>query len=256
MLLAIDAGNTNVVFALYDGTKKLGSWRIATDARRTADEYAVWLFQICAIAGIRLADISDVIVASVVPPVTFNLQWLCRKHFHREGIFVTKDLDLGVRILLDNPREAGIDRVLNVVAAGATYETPLVVVDIGTATTFDIVDRNGDYAGGVIAPGPHPSLEALHLIAAQLPKVEIVRPERVIGRGTVAAMTSGIFWGYVGLIEGLVTRIQEEFGAKMEVITTGGLGVTFAEASPMIHHYDRDLTIRGLVQIYERIKAR
>ena len=256
MLLAIDAGNTNVVFALYDGTTKLGSWRIATDARRTADEYAVWLHQIFTIAGIRQVDIHDVIVASVVPPVTFNLQWLCRKHFHQEGIFVSKDTDLGIRILIDNPREAGIDRVLNVVAAGTTYETPLIVVDIGTATTFDIVDQNGDYAGGVIAPGPHPSLEALHLIAAQLPKVEIVRPERVIGRGTVGAMTSGIFWGYVGLIEGLVTRIQEEFGAEMEVITTGGLGVTFAEASPMIHHYDRDLTIRGLVQIYQRIKAR
>ena len=256
MLLAIDAGNTNVVFALYDGTTKLGSWRIATDARRTADEYAVWLHQIFTIAGIRQVDIHDVIVASVVPPVTFNLQWLGRKHFHQEGIFVSKDTDLGIRILIDNPREAGIDRVLNVVAAGTTYETPLIVVDIGTATTFDIVDQNGDYAGGVIAPGPHPSLEALHLIAAQLPKVEIVRPERVIGRGTVGAMTSGIFWGYVGLIEGLVTRIQEEFGAEMEVITTGGLGVTFAEASPMIHHYDRDLTIRGLVQIYQRIKAR
>ena len=255
MLLAIDAGNTNVVFAVVDGRNKIGSWRISTDTRRTADEYAVWLKQILRTGDATEQDITDIILGSVVPAATFNLTWLCRKHFGREPKVVTPTMDLGIKIGLDNPAEAGIDRIVNAIAARESYPTPLVVVDIGTATTFDVVDRDGNYLGGVIAPGPHPSLEALHNIAAQLPKVEIDRPDRVIGRGTVGAMKSGIFWGYVSLIEGLLTRIEREYGASMTVIATGGLGVTFAEATPAIHHYDRDLTIRGLIDIHRRMRA-
>ncbi|MCA8908852.1 MAG: type III pantothenate kinase [Rhodospirillaceae bacterium] len=255
MLLAIDAGNTNVVFAVADGGRIAGTWRISTDTRRTADEYAVWLHQVLTLSGLTPRDITDVILGSVVPAVSFNLTWLCRKHLGREPKVVTKDLDLGIEIRLDNPAEAGIDRIVNAIAAGSSYPTPLIVVDIGTGTTFDVIDAEGHYIGGAIAPGPHPSLEALHSIAAQLPKVQIERPRQVIGRGTVAAMQSGIFWGYVSLIEGLLKRIQEEFGAEMTVIATGGLGITFAEATPMIHHYDRDLTIRGLIAIYDRMTA-
>ena len=253
MLLAIDAGNTNVVFAVYDRSRDLDIWRISTDTRRTADEYGVWLGQIMGAAGIQKSDISAVILGSVVPAATFNLTWLSRKHLGIEPLVVSKDMDLGITIRLDNPAEAGVDRIVNAIAAQSSYPTPLVVIDIGTGTTFDVVNRAGDYVGGVIAPGPHPSLEALHNVAAQLPKVQIVRPDRVIGRGTVGAMQSGIFWGYVSLIEGLLQRIEAEFGARMTVIATGGLGVTFAEATPAIHHYDRDLTIRGLIALYERI---
>ena len=257
MLMAIDAGNTNVVFALYEDRQAIGSWRISTDARRTADEYAVWLYQILAMAGHRHEDVTEIVVASVVPAATFNIEELCRKHFDVRPLVVTKDpAVLGIEILIDNPREAGIDRLVNIVAAKAKYPAPSIVVDIGTATTFDISDADGNYIGGVIAPGPHPSLEALHRIAAQLPKVEIVKPDRVIGKGTVGAMTSGLYWGYIGLIEGLLSRIQEEYGSGMTVIATGGLSRTFCESTSAIQHYDADLTIRGLVDIHERARSK
>ena len=256
MLMAVDAGNTNVVFALYDGRDAIGSWRISTDARRTADEYAVWLYQILTMAGHRHEDVTEIVIASVVPAATFNIEELCRKHFDVKPLVVTKDPALlGIEILIDNPKEAGTDRLVNIVAAKSTYPSPFIVVDIGTATTFDISDADGNYIGGVISPGPHPSLEALHRIAAQLPKVEIVKPERVIGKGTVGAMTSGLYWGYIGLIEGLLSRIQDEYGAEMTVIATGGLSRLFCESTSAIHHFDADLTIRGLVDIHERARS-
>ncbi|QQP92121.1 type III pantothenate kinase [Skermanella sp. TT6] len=260
MLLAIDAGNTNVVFAIFDGDRKQGQWRIATDSRRTADEYAVWLTSLMAMKGLKREDVDAAILGSVVPAATFNLQRLCRDHFGVEPMRIGEPgVRLGIEIRIDNPREAGADRLLNAIAAVATYPAPLVVVDIGTGTTFDIVDAEGGFCGGVIAPGPSLALDALHRVAAQLPKVDIVRPPTVIGKGTVGAMQSGMFWGYLSMIEGLLTRIQAELSPTgdppVTVIVTGGLGTQFAEATSMIHHIDNELTLRGLLLVHQRNMA-
>jgi type III pantothenate kinase len=258
MLLAIDAGNTNVLFAVYDGPVQRGTWRCATDARRTGDEYAVWLSQLLALKGIGAGSICGAIISSVVPGATFNLKRLCRDHFGCEPMVVGDPaLALGVRALVDRPDEVGADRLVNAVAAAHDYPAPLVVIDFGTATTFDVVDGNGDFCGGVIAPGINLSLDALDRAAAKLPRVDIAQPEHVIGTNTVACMQSGIFWGYIGLIEGLVQRIRSEFqgaGADrpMTVIGTGGLAVLFARATPVIQHIDSEMTLRGLMLIYER----
>ncbi|PWC55857.1 type III pantothenate kinase [Azospirillum sp. TSO22-1] len=257
MLLAIDAGNTNVVFAVFDGDEKRGQWRISTDSRRTADEYAVWLFSLMAVKGLKPADIHAAVLSSVVPAATFDLTRLCSNHFQCEPMRVgDPGVDLGIKVLLDNPKEAGADRLVNSIAAAETYPAPLIIVDIGTGTTFDVVDRDGNFVGGAIAPGPSLALDALHKVAAQLPKVEIVRPARVVGKGTVAAMQSGMFWGYTSMIEGLITRISAELSPTgdppVTVIATGGLGRTFAEATSMIHHVDNELTMRGLLSVYKR----
>lgn len=253
MLLAIDAGNTNIVFAVYDGDRKQGLWRMATDGRRTGDDYAVWLIALMKMRGLDPSAVHHAILASVVPAATFNLLILCREHFGCDPMIVgAPGVDLGVEVRIDNPAEVGSDRLVNVVSARAVYPPPLIVVDIGTATTFDIVDGDGHYCGGVIAPGPAASLDALHRNAAKLPKVDIVRPDRVIGKGTVGAMKSGIFWGYVGLIEGLLRRIMDEYGSPMTVIATGGVVDNFAAATDMIHHTDPEITLRGLLLIFRR----
>lgn len=257
MLLAIDAGNTNIVFAVFDGAQQKGQWRIATDSRRTSDEYAVWLVSLMAMRGLRPVDVTRSILSSVVPAATFNLAKLCRDHFGTDPMRVgDPDVQLGIKNLLRNPREAGADRLVNAVSAGAAYPKPLIVVDIGTGTTFDVVNADGDFVGGIIAPGPQLALDALHKVAAQLPKVEIVRPEQVIGYGTISAMQSGMFWGYLSMIEGLITRIKAELSPTgtppVTVITTGGLGSVFAQATHMIDHIDSELTLRGLRLIYER----
>lgn len=253
MLLAIDAGNTNIVFAVYDGQKQRGAWRIATDGRRTADEYAVWLIQLMALVKLRPIDITSAILASVVPEASFNLIRLCKVHFNCAPLVVGQpDLDLGIEARIDVPAEAGADRLVNAIGARLKYTPPLIVIDIGTATTFDIVDAEGHFAGGVIAPGPASSLTALHQVAAKLPKVDIVRPARVVGKGTVGAMQSGMFWGYVGLIEGIVDRIKVELDIPVTVIGTGGLCALFAKASDVFDHLDDDLTLLGLREIYRR----
>ena len=258
MLLVVDAGNTNVVFAVYENGTQRGLWRCATDAKRTADEYAVWLTQLLTLRGLYPKQISDAIIASVVPGATFNLKRLCKDHFRCEPLIVgDARLDLGVKAVVGRPEEVGADRLVNAYAAAQAYRPPLIIVDFGTATTFDVVNSDGDYCGGVIAPGINLSLEALDRAAAKLPRVEIVQPARVIGTSTVACMQSGIFWGYIGLIEGLVGRIRNEFlaevpAAAMPVIATGGLAVLFARATPVIDHVDAELTLRGLVLIHNR----
>ena len=253
MLLAIDAGNTNVVFAVFDGETLVGSWRCATDARRTADEYAVWLKSLMQWGGFDPMRIDGAILGSVVPAATWNLTRLCRAHFGCEPLVVgAPGVSLGIAVRMDRPEEVGADRLVNAVAASQIYDGPFVVVDFGTATTFDVVDADGSYCGGVIAPGINLSMEALQRATAKLPRVDIVLPRKVIGTGTVSAMQSGIFWGYIGLIEGLVARIQSEFGHKMTVIGTGGLAPLFAEATPVIEHIDAELTLRGLRLIHHR----
>ncbi|HEY0522299.1 MAG TPA: type III pantothenate kinase [Stellaceae bacterium] len=253
MLLAINSGNTNCVFAVFEGETMRGAWRAATNYKRTADEYAVWLTQLMALEGLTRADIDAVIIANVVPPVAFDLKSLCRRYFHCEPLIVGEPpCSLGIQVLLDRPDEVGADRVVNAVGGKARFGSPLIVIDLGTATTFDIIDRVGNYHGGVIAPGINLSLQALEMAAAKLPTIAIRRPATVIGRDTVPAMQSGLFWGYVGLIEGLVERIRAEFGEPMRVIATGGLAPLFAGATSVIEAVDPDLTLWGLRLIYER----
>jgi len=257
MLLAIDAGNTNVVFAVFEGEERRGHWRISTEARRTSDEYAVWLTSLMAMKGLKPSDVKASILSSVVPAATRDLVRLCTDHFGCEPMRIGDPaVKLGIEVRIDNPREAGADRLVNAVSAVSRYAPPLIVLDIGTGTTFDVVDRDGAFAGGVIAPGPSLSLDALHRVAAQLPKVDILRPERVIGRGTVAAMQSGMYWGYTGMIEGILRRIKAELSPTgdppVTVIGTGGLVRLFAEATGMVDHVDGDLTLRGLHLIHQR----
>jgi type III pantothenate kinase len=254
MLLAIDSGNTNVVCAVYAGDELRGSWRAATNPNRTADEYAVWLIQLMAMSGLAPSDIDATIIGSVVPEATFNLVRLCQRYFGSDPLMVGRsDCFLGIGIDVDMPKEeVGADRVANAVAAQDRYQPPLIVLDFGTATTFDIIDRLGNYCGGVIAPGINLSLRALDMAAAQLPRIGIRRPPAVVGRSTVPAMQSGVFWGYVGLIEGLIQRIRTERGEAMEVIATGGLAPLLAGATKVISRVDSDLTLWGLRLIYRR----
>ena len=252
MLLAIDSGNTNTVFAVFDEDGKIaGEWRSSTDTERTADEFGMWLTQLMERQGVQPDDIKAAILATVVPATLFGLKTLTRKYFGCDPLVVgDTGVDLGIGVLVDRPDEVGADRLVNAVAAQETYGGPLIVLDFGTATTFDVVDRCGNYSGGVIAPGVNLSLEALHMAAAQLPRVAIEKPDHIIGKGTVEAMKSGIFWGYIGMIEGLVKGIRDETGCDMEVISTGGLAPLFSGYTSCINHTDPDLTLRGLYSIH------
>ena len=256
MLLAIDSGNTNVVFAVYDGEALKGVWRSANDPRRTADEYAVWLTQLMSLRDITRADIDGEIIASVVPQALFNLVSLCERYFSGTTMVIgDPGVDLGLRILVDRPEQVGADRLVTAVSTFSRYGGPSIVIDFGTATTFDVVDGDGNYQGGVIAPGINLSAEALHMASAQLPRVKIQATDRIIGKSTIPAMQSGIFWGYIGMIEGLVSRMKQEFGGPMTVVATGGLAALFAGATALIDHTDRELTIRGLLEVYQRNRA-
>jgi type III pantothenate kinase len=256
MLLAIDVGNTNTKLAIFDGGALKGAWRIATDTTRTADEYAVWLTQLMELQGLRRGDLDTGIIASVVPETTFNLVTLCRRYFSIQPLLVGEpSVKLGIKAVIDRPEEVGADRLVNAVAAQERYGGPLIIVDFGTATTFDLVDRDGNYAGGVIAPGINLSLKALYMAAAKLPRVDIRRPQRAIATNTVQAMQSGIFWGYIGLIEGIVARMRAEAEAELPVIATGGLAPMFAGATSAITSVDSDITLRGLLLIHERNRA-
>ncbi|MCX8133688.1 MAG: type III pantothenate kinase [Roseococcus sp.] len=247
MLLAVDAGNTNVVFAVHDGREWRGRWRIATEAQRTSDEYAVWLLALMQHAGLRPAEVSRAVIGTVVPAALYNLRRLCRDWFGVEPLVARSSLDWGFAILVERPQEVGADRLLNALAAHHHYRGPLVVIDFGTATTFDVVDGEGNYQGGVIAPGINLSIEALHKAAARLPRIGIGRPQAAIGRDTVSAMQSGIFWGYVGLIEGIVARIRAEAEMPgMKVVATGGLAPLLAEGTQVIERVDPDITLEGL----------
>lgn len=253
MLLVINANNTTTVFGVFDGHAKRGAWRIATNANRTADEYAFWLSGLMGLAGIGRGDIDGVILSNVVPQTSFQMKTLCRTYFGGDPLVVGEpDCDPGIGILIDRPEEAGADRIANAVGAKNRYATPAVVIDLGTATTFDVVDAAGNYCGGVISPGIGLSFEALYTRAAKLPRVEIRRPRRAVGRTTVEAMQSGIYWGYIGLIEGTLRRIEAETGQTYTIIGTGGLVPLIADGTSAIHHVDQDLTLLGLVDIYRR----
>ncbi len=252
MLLAVDAGNTNVVFAVHDGHEWRGRWRIATRDDRTSDEYAVWLLALLQFSGLKPSDIDRCVIGTVVPAALYNLRRLAREWFDVEPLIARATVNWGFEIRVERPQEVGADRLLNALASHTHYKGPLVVIDFGTATTFDVVDRDGSYLGGVIAPGINLSIEALHRAAARLPRIGIGRPQAVIGRDTVAAMQSGIYWGYVGMIEGIVSRIQSEYEAPLKVIATGGLAPLFAEGTTVIERIDPDITLEGLRLLAER----
>ena len=253
MLLAIDAGNTNIVFAVHDGKAIRCEWRAVTETTRTADEYAVLLQPLLQLNDLGFGDLDAAIIATVVPAALFDLRQLCRRYLKCEPLVIgDPDVDLGIGVHTDRPHAVGADRLVNTVAAHERYPGALIVVDFGTATTFDVVSENGDYEGGVIAPGINLSAEALHQGAAALPRVAVSRTQAVIGKDTVPAMQSGLYWGYIGLVEGIVARIKQEYGKPMKVIATGGLGKVFHQQTPALDSYDPDLTIRGLVQIHAR----
>jgi len=253
MLLAIDAGNTNIVFAICEGNEIRVQWRTTTKVSRTADEYAVWLAQLLQLEGLSFSDLTETIIATVVPAALFDLRDYCRRYLKCEPLLVgAPEVDLGIGVNADRPSAVGADRLANAVAAHDRYSGAVIVVDFGTATNFDIVAENGDFDGSVIAPGVNLSIEALHQAAALLPRVAIHRAQKVIGKDTVPAMQSGIYWGYVALIEGLIERIKAEYGKPMTVIATGGLAHLFEKDISAIEYIEPDLTIRGLLLIHRR----
>ena len=252
MLLAIEQGNTNTLFAVHDGAEWIAQWRTATQSARTADEYAVWLHQLFSMTDLKFDMLDACIISSVVPQSVFNLRNLARRYLKVEPLVIGENVDLGIPVRLEKPSEAGADRLVNAIGAHAVYPGDLIVIDSGTATTFDVIAADGGFEGGVIAPGINLSMEALHAAAAKLPRVAIRRPEKTIGRDTVGAMQAGVFWGYIALIEGLIIRIREEWGRPMTVVATGGVASLFQGATEAIDHFDSDLTIRGMLEIHRR----
>ncbi|HZT21044.1 MAG TPA: type III pantothenate kinase [Dongiaceae bacterium] len=257
MLLAINANNTNVKFGLFDGDRMVNDWRIRTEGSRTADEYMVWLSQLLALAGLDHKAITETIIATVVPQALYHLRMLCERHLRAPPLVIGEpDVELGIKVLMDKPNEVGADRLANAVGGHALYPGPLIIVDFGTATSFDITDAEGNFIGGAIAPGINLSLEALHMATAKLPRIALEPPGRVIGKDTHGAMQSGVYWGYMGLIEGLVKRISQEHGAPFTTIATGGLAPLFFGATPVIKHLEPEITMRGLVEIHRLSRAR
>jgi type III pantothenate kinase len=253
MLLVIDVGNTNTVFALHKGDEWVASWRSSTDPTRTADDHAVWLSTLMAMEGLELSSIRACIVSSVVPQAKFNFRNLSRRYFGAEPMFVGEpEVRLGVPIRIARPEQVGADRLVAAIGAHQLYEGALVVIDSGTATTFDIVGPDGGFEGGIISPGINLSMRALHDAAAQLTRIAIQKHGRVIGQSTVEAMQSGVFWGYIELIDGLVRRVQAEYGAPLKVIATGGVASLFEGASETIDHFDQSLMEVGLLEVYRR----
>jgi type III pantothenate kinase len=255
MLLAVDAGNTNIVFALLEDGVIRARWRIATDPRRTADQYAVWLHQLLELEGYGRDAVDSVIIGTVVPRATHNLEVLAGKYFGVEPLVAGQgDAAWGIELDVADPRTVGADRVLNAIAAHALHQGDLIVIDFGTATTFDVVDFSGAYKGGIIAPGINLSLDALVAAAAKLPRVAIEAPETdsVIGRTTEDQMHIGIYWGYVAMMEGLVTRMKAEVGRPVTVVATGGLAVLFDERSAIFDSIEPDLTVQGLALLWKR----
>ncbi len=250
-ILAVDIGNTNTVVGVYNGDTLLAYWRMATVLDRMADEFAVLLSSFFTHAGLSFSEVKDGIVSCVVPPLLPVFQEMCRKYMNFTPLVVEPGTRTGMRILYDNPQEVGADRIVNAVAAKDRYGTPLIIIDFGTATTFDTVSKDGDYLGGAIAPGVVVASEALVQRTAKLPNIELTVPPRAIGKNTISSMQSGIMYGYVSLVEGMVARLQEELGGEARVVATGGLAPVIAEYTPIIEAVNQNLTLEGLWLLYK-----
>ncbi|RJG20918.1 type III pantothenate kinase [Paenibacillus thiaminolyticus] len=256
MILVIDIGNTNIVLGVYEGDKLLHNWRLSTSRQSTTDEYGVMIYNLFTMTKLSVMDIEGVILSSVVPPIMHTMEMLCKKYLNKAPLIVGPGVKTGLNIRIENPREVGADRIVNAVAAIELYGglMPLVVVDFGTATTFDVIDVKGNYIGGAIVPGIGISTEALYQRAAKLPRIELTKPKSVIGRNTVHSMQAGIIFGYVGQVDGIVDRITNELGAEPTVIATGGMAELIASESRTIDTTNPLLTLEGLRLIYNRNK--
>ncbi len=255
LLLAIDVGNTNIVVGIFRGEDLVADWRLATDAHTMPDEYAVLFSSLLSYRGLAMSDVDAAIIASVVPKVTSNLREMLEKYSRIMPLVVGPEIELGVRIGVENPKEAGADRIANALAAYRLHGGPAIVVDLGTATTFDVVSSEGEYLGGAIAPGILTAVEALARFTARLPRVEMVRPPRALGRDTMSAMQSGIVLGHASMVEGMVRRLAAEIGGEPHVIATGGFCNVIAQEVPLIHTADKNLTLKGLRIMYDLNRA-
>jgi len=251
MLLAIDVGNSKVAAGIFEADKLRASLSMSTSIHRMEDDYASLLFSLLPHHGIERNDITEAIMCSVVPPLVHIFQELCRRYLGVPLVVVGPGVRTGVRIMLDNPREVGPDRIVNAAAAYRLYGGPAIVIDMGTATTFDVISKEGDYLGGAIAPGMEMATEALYTRTARLPRIELARPQNVIGKNTVSAMQSGVIFGYTGLVENLIARLEEELGEKARIIATGGYANVIARETSVIETVNTDLTLLGLQQIHE-----
>lgn len=256
MLFVIDAGNTNIVLGAYRGDDLVENWRIGTKKGRTADEYGILIRELLKVSGLDYKEIRDIILSSVVPPLDSVIIEMSEKYFNVKPQIVGPGLKCGIPILYDNPKEVGADRIVNAVAAVKRYKGPIIVVDFGTATTFDLITEKGEYSGGVIAPGIGISIEALFDKASKLPKVDLVKPKKIIGKNTAASIQSGIIYGYVGLVDGIVTKMKEEAGVDAKVVATGGLAPLIAAESSCIDEVVEKLTLEGLKEIFELNRGR
>ncbi|WP_010094836.1 type III pantothenate kinase [Ornithinibacillus scapharcae] len=251
MLFVLDVGNTNTVLGVFEQEKLKYHWRIKTDRYKTEDEYGMLIKSLFNFNGIELTDISGVIISSVVPPIMFSLERMCKRYFMMEPIIVGKDtVETKLKMCYPNPKEIGADRIVNAVGAIKEYQAPLVVIDFGTATTYCYINDAEEYCGGIISPGINISMEALYQRASKLPKIEIEAPASIVGKSTVEAMQSGVFYGYIGQVDGIVTRIKKNFRTNPTVIATGGLASLIGDASETIDHVDPYLTLKGLYEIY------
>lgn len=255
MILVCDVGNTNIVLGVYQGEELLRAWRISTDRNKTSDEYGVSIKQLFEYEKFDMGEIEDVIISSVVPSIMYALENMSRRYLKREPIIIGPGIKTGIKIVYDNPKEVGADRIVNAVAAYEKYGGPITIVDFGTATTFCAISERGDYLGGVISPGIVISSEALFQKASKLPRVELVKPDKVLNKNTINSMQSGIIYGYVGMVDYIVEKMEEELGVKSkEVIATGGLSSVIASESKMITKIEKMLTLEGLRIIYEKNK--
>jgi type III pantothenate kinase len=255
MLIAVDIGNSNIVWGLYDRQTLKGHWRLATDVSKTSDEYGLLFRGLLETEGLQTSHITGAIISSVVPSLTHTFEDMIESHFHRLPLVVSTDLDLGLKVIYPNPHEIGSDRLVNAAAAYAHYRTSLIIVDFGTATTFCAITQAGEYLGGAIAPGLGIAADALFSRTAKLPKIELARPKTVIGRDTVGSMQSGLIFGYAGLVDELVSRIQTELGQRATVIATGGLASLIVPESRSIQEVRPDLTLEGLELLYRRTRG-